>query len=197
MKKLLLVIVTLAVLFTAATQVNSFITKGKVKISLEYKLKTLVEDTYRFPLGDSLGRGYYIAQKFQDSKMNNGTHLGIDVSGIGKYNSDFGDTIYSINNGYVTQIQPDHKEYLAIYYKLNNTIIKTVYLHCNEVFCDVGDYVIKGQPIATVGNSDGAYAAHLHLEMMSDTSLWYGGYGLPDGFIDPETIIPHYSTINK
>ncbi len=167
------------------------------EVGIKEKLHLIKEVTYRFPLGDTLGRGYYIAQKFQDPKMHNGTHLGIDISGIGKVNSDFGDTIYSINNGYVNDIQSNHKEYLSIYYKFKGNYIKAVYLHCNEIFCNPGDYVYKGQPVATVGNSDGSYAAHLHLELMSDTTKWYGGYGWPEGYIDPEEVIPYYSTKKK
>lgn len=166
-------------------------------ISLKLKLKFLREVGFRFPTGDSVGTGYYIAQKFQDPRMYEGTHLGIDVSGIGKYNSDFGDTIYSINNGYVCDVAYNKKEYLSIYYKKDTKILKAIFLHCSKIFPSNGDYVKVGEPIALIGNSDGLYAAHLHLEIASDTSLWFGAYGLPDGYIDPETILPHWSNKTK
>ena len=159
--------------------------------SLKTKLSMLEEVPYRFPVGDFYGEGYYVAQKFQDPKYYNGTHLGVDISGIGKYNSDLGDTIYSINNGIVCMVQSDKKEYLSIYYKYNNRIIKAIYLHCLKIFPNEGDYVKIGEPIALIGNSAGNYAAHLHLEIASDTSKWFGAYGLPDGYIDPETILPY------
>ncbi len=196
MKRIVFLLVTLITVFTASTKITS-VEENIIEVGFKEKLSLIEESTYRFPLGDSLGRGYYIAQHFQDSSIHQGTHLGIDISGIGEINSDFGDTIYSINNGYVNEIQNNHKEYLSIYYKLKGNYIKAVYLHCSKIFCNPGDYVFKGEAIATVGNSDGAYAAHLHLELMSDTTKWFGAYGLPEGFIDPEKVIPHYKTRKK
>ena len=121
----------------------------------------LPETGFRFPCGDELGHGYYIAQGFQDSVRGDGTHLALDINGLGGGNTDLGDTIYSIGYGIVALVE-DY-DYLAIYYKYEGRIIKTVYYHCNEMFCKNGDLIPKGYPIATIGNSDGAWLAHLHL----------------------------------
>jgi len=163
------------------------------------KLFMLPETTFRFPVGDSVGNGYYIAKGFQEEHSYFGKHLGIDISGIGKGNSDLGDTIYSIGYGLVAFAYPD--EYLAVYYKYNGEFLKTVYYHCDTVFCKAGELVPKGYPIATIGNSKGAYLAHLHLEMIKDTSIYFGGYGdshdysEPDApllFYDPEPLLPFH-----
>ena len=166
------------------------------------KLSMLPETTLRFPCGDSVGHGYYIAKGFQEEHSYFGKHLGIDISGIGKGNSDLGDTIYSIGYGMVAFAYSD--EYLAVYYKYNGELLKAVYYHCDTVFCKTGELVPKGFPIATIGNSNGAYLAHLHFEMIKDTSIYFGGYGdlhdysEPDApllFYDPEPLLPHYKKI--
>ena len=166
------------------------------------KLTMLPETTFRFPVGDSVGHGYYIAQKFQDKTMHQGDHLGLDISGVGEGNSDLGDTIYSIGHGMVAFAYSD--EYLAVYYKYNGELLKAVYYHCDTVFCKTGELVPKGFPIATIGNSNGAYLAHLHFEMIKDTSIYFGGYGdshdysEPDApllFYDPEPLLPYYKKI--
>jgi len=66
-----------------------------------------------------------------------------------------------------------------------------VYYHCDTIFCRTNELVPKGYPIATIGNR-GTYQAHLHLEIVSDTTITLGGYGEPEGFIDPEPLLPHY-----
>lgn len=166
-------------------------------LSFFVKLEKLQETAFRFPVGDSLGKGYYIAQKFQDPKMHEGYHLGIDVSGIGKANTDLGDTIYSVGNGLVNYVEADNVEYLSVYHRYKNKFIKIIYAHCDTIFCKAGDYVNIGEPIATIGNSDGLYLAHLHLEAIEDTTLWFGGYGDPEGFLDPESILPFQKPVNK
>lgn len=180
-------IITILVLIMNTYHVNTH------EMIFKCKLNSITDDGYRFPLGDSSGNGYYIAQKFQDKSMHNGEHLGIDVSGINKRNSDLGDTIFSINNGVVNFVAHDRYEYLSIYYKYKGEFIKGIYGHCDTIFCKDGDIVKKGQAIATVGNSDGIYDAHLHFEAIQDTNLWFGAYGTPEGFINPETILPHWS----
>jgi len=152
------------------------------------KLLQLKEQSFGFPTG----KNYYIAQKFQDPSMHGGKHLGIDISGYGKGNSDLGDTIYSIGHGLINYVALDRDRYLSIYYKHNKKFIKVIYYHCDTIFVNPGLYVNKGEPIATIGNDNGIYLAHLHLEVIKDTSIWFGGYGNPKGFINPELILPKY-----
>jgi len=112
------------------------------------KLDSLPETVFRFPVGDSLGHGYIITRKFNQYFEIDGTHLGIDISDTGPANSDLGDTIYSIGDGLVALAFP--KDYLAIFYKYKGNIIKALYYHCDTVFCESGEFVSKGQAIATI-----------------------------------------------
>ena len=159
------------------------------------KFSILPETTFRFPCGDSIGNGYYIAQGFQDSINGDGTHLALDINGIGGGNTDLGDTIYSIGFGIVEQA--DDVDYLTIFYKYQNKIIKVLYYHCKETLVNENDLIPKGFPIATIGNSNGVYLAHLHLEIMSDISLTGNFYGDPKGFIDPIELLPFHENKKK
>ncbi len=151
---------------------------------------TLSETSLRFPCGDEVGHGYYIAQGFQDDRRGDGTHLGLDINGVGGGNSDLGDTIYSIGNGIVAKAEVDC--YLAVYYKYKGKAIKALYYHCLAIFPKTGDYVAKGEPIATIGDI-GADLAHLHFELIKDTNIICGFYGYPeDDFYDPMEVLPFY-----
>ncbi len=195
----------LLIILSITISVNSFsqtkltrvkhMKKSTRKAYLQYKLDRLKETTFRFPCGDSVGTGYYIAQGFQDNINGCGDHLGLDINGLGGGDTDLGDTIYSIGYGIVAQA--DSSDYLAIYYKHHGKIIKTVYYHCKEIFYKAGDLIPKGYPIATIGNSDGIYLAHLHLEIITDTIISCGFYGEPKGFIDPIEILPFHEKKKK
>jgi len=185
LNKLLLMIITTVVVLSSSVP------------TLKSRLNMLEEKPFRFPVGDKFGHGYYIAQDFQDPKMYNGTHLGIDISGIGKYNSDLGDTIYSINDGIVCMVANDKTEYISVYHKYKGKFIKAIYMHCLKVFPNDRDFVARGEAIALIGNSEGNYAAHLHLEIATDTTKWFGAYGWPDGYMDPMEILPYYTKKNK
>jgi len=178
-------IILLFGLFTNYLSAQDF--NGQIR---RLKLMMLPETSFRFPCGDSLGHGYYIATHFQQENSN-GKHLGIDVSGIGGGNSDLGDTIYSIGHGIVALAEDYDLSYLSVYYKFAGHIVKAIYYHCDTILCKTGQLVPKGYPIATIGNR-GTYLAHLHLEIASDTCITLGGYGEPESFIDPEHLLPFY-----
>lgn len=184
MKKLLIILsISLLSINLSSQTINSKV--QKLKISM------LPETSFRFPCGDTIGNGYYIANRLLYSHAWQGFHCGIDISGYPGGDSDLGDPIYSIGYGIVAYA--DSTEYIAIYYKYNGVIIKVVYYHCQEVFYKAGDIVEKSAVIATIGNSNGAYKAHLHLEMLSDTTIFFGGYSDNlKGILNPEYILPFY-----
>lgn len=159
--------------------------------TVKYYVDKLKETTFRFPCGIPEGKGYYVSQQFQDPTMHAGDHLGVDISGNGGGNTDLGDTIYSIGNGVIAFGEIYDLGYISVYHKYNNKIIKAVYYHCDTIFSRTNDYVTKGQPIATIGNR-GTYQAHLHFEIASDTTITLGGYGIPDGWIDPMKLFPNF-----
>jgi len=160
---------------------------------LEIKLSLLKEGTFRYPVGDSIGTGYKIVQKFGNDykNLNKEYHAGVDINDYQFGNTDLGDPIYSMENGVVADAFTD--DYLAIYYKYKGKIIKILYYHCDTVYVKAHESVKKGQLIATIGNSKGVYSAHLHLEVMRDTSIYFQGYVFDRkeliNFIDPEEIL--------
>jgi murein DD-endopeptidase MepM/ murein hydrolase activator NlpD len=54
-----------------------------------------------------------------------------------------------------------------------------------------GDNVEKGQKIGTIGNNNGQYLAHLHLELRSEVGLPIGGgySSNTTGYLDPTDFI--------
>ncbi len=45
---------------------------------------------------------------------------------------------------------------------------KTLYGHTSELLVESGEKVIKGQPIALVGNTGNSYGSHLHFEVIEN-----------------------------
>jgi hypothetical protein len=180
-------------------------------------------DRIGFPVGVPDGDGYYIGKKFWD-KYSNLNHLGEDWSGIGGGNSDFGDTIYAIANGWVSFSEDLGYTWggvVGIVHQVENAIsvfgdksivhdtitmdsaahryIQSFYAHCNTEMVKKGQWVKKGDPIATIGNSGGRFMAHLHLEIRPNAvgEIYSGGYAkTPDGFINPDEFRKAYNERN-
>ncbi|NQY06668.1 MAG: M23 family metallopeptidase, partial [Flavobacteriaceae bacterium] len=140
-------------------------------------------------VGKPDGKGYYNAQKFGANY-----HLGDDWNGVGGGNTDLGDTIYSIGNGYVSEV----KDYLGgwgnvvrVVHLYEDKLYESLYAHCDTILTKQGDFVKKGQQIATIGNLNGYYLAHLHLEIRNEVHLDIGaGYDEDTtGYLDPTAFI--------
>jgi murein DD-endopeptidase MepM/ murein hydrolase activator NlpD len=150
-----------------------------------------VSNGFDFPVGPPHARGYYNAQGF--GKNN---HLGDDRNGTGDGNSDLGDPIYSIGNGYVASTidhVPGWGNVIRIihFMKDENRFVESLYAHCDKMEVNAGDRVERGQRIGTIGNADGAYWAHLHLEVRDEIEMDLGGgYSAEtEGFLDPTAFI--------
>ena len=145
---------------------------------------------FDFAVGKPDAKGYYNAQKFTENN-----HLGDDWNGVGGGNSDLGDSIYSIANGYVVFAENIHGGWgnviRIVHFIDKDTAVESLYAHCDEIFVNVGDYVDKGDKIAAIGNNDGQYWAHLHLEIRSEVGLPVGGGYSYDttGYLDPTEFI--------
>ena len=148
-----------------------------------------IADGFDFPVGKPEARGYYNAQKFGENN-----HLGDDWNGVGGGNSDLGDPIYSIANGYVSEVK-DYEggwgNVLQIVHLHNNKLYKSLYAHCESIIIKEGTFVKKGEQIATIGNCNGTYYAHLHLEIRDSLHLDIGGGYSSDtaGYLDPTLFI--------
>jgi len=163
--------------------------KGPVKLS----------DGFDFPVGKPDAKGYYNAQKF--GKNN---HLGDDWNGNGGGNSDYGDPIYSISNGTVTeavQFYGGWGKVVRIAHEWNESgkskKVESLYAHMDTMLVKVGDNVSKGQLIGKIGNAEGIYYAHLHLEIRDGIGYALGGgYSTnTKGYLDPTAFIKSHRKI--
>ena len=200
--KTIIAILILVTTFISCTRENE-VQKAKTLTRLDYSFKSrqtalqirldnLEETTFRFPCGDEIGTEYYNAQGFQDTLYGYGDHLAWDINGLGGGDSDLGDTLYAISPGIVAEV--DYIDYLTIYHKYKDDIIKVLYYHMYDPIVKAGQNVKKGQPIALMGNSGGAYYAHLHFEVMKDTTTFELFYGIPAGHLDPAVLFPNFKS---
>lgn len=168
-------------------QINSKIDIAKKIFS---KKKSFYAGKFDFPVGKPNAKGYYNAQRF---KVNN--HLGDDWNAVTGGNTDLGDPIYSIANGYINFAQDiggGWGKVIRIWHLLaDGSIIESLYAHCDKILIKEGEFILRGQNIATIGNADGQYLAHLHLEIRNDIELPIGGgYSFnTDGYLDPTKYI--------
>ena len=155
-----------------------------------------ISQSFDFPVGKPDGKNYFKAREFGQSK-----HLGEDWNGVGGGNTDLGDPVYSISNGYVSFAKhyccgwgnivrivhkfPSHPEY---------SYVESFYGHLDEIKVKEGDLITRGQLIGTIGTADGKYSAHLHLELRNFIDMGVGkGYSNDTfGFLAPTPFIEKY-----
>lgn len=109
--------------------------KQNVKVDA-LKLKTVEVDTFKvtngydFPVGKPDAKQYYNAQDFQENY-----HLGDDWNGVGGGNTDLGDPIYAIANGYVSFAEDTKGGWgnviRIVHYNPDQSKIESVYAHFN------------------------------------------------------------------
>lgn len=158
-------------------------------ISLLKNNPEYISKGFDFPVGKPNAQGYYNAQKFQENN-----HLGDDWNGVGGGNSDLGDPIYSVANGYVSEVK-DYEggwgKVVRIVHVYNDKLYESLYAHCDTFLVAEQTFIKKGAKIATIGNCNGHYLAHLHLEIRNDVDLDIGpGYSTnTKGYLDPTDFI--------
>ena len=148
---------------------------------------------FDFPVGKPNAEGYVLTQQFGQNN-----HLGEDWNGIGGGNTDLGDPVYSIANGLVTFSRNVccgwGNVIRVVHYQPNNPempYVESVYAHLNELKVLPGQLIERGQPIGSIGNADGTYLAHLHLELRNFINMSLGpgysedrfGYLVPSDYI--------------
>jgi len=140
-----------------------------------------IADRFAYPVGFPNASGYYIAQTFgvRNGHFQNKLHLGDDWNAVTGGNSDKGDPVYSIANGYVTEsldVGNGWGNIVRVAHKLpNGKIVESIYAHLDERMVVAGTFITIGQQVGTIGDADGSYWAHLHLEMRSKPGLPLGG----------------------
>ncbi len=148
---------------------------------------------FDFPVGKPDGKGYYNAQTFRENN-----HLGDDWNGRGGGNSDLGDTVFAVADGYVTQSIQFFGGWGKVIkvvsaWKSGNQIemVESLYAHFEKMLVKKSEWVKKGQAIGTIGNAEGIYYAHLHLEIRDEPGMELGaGYAKDaNGYLDPTKFI--------
>ncbi|MFV0531193.1 MAG: M23 family metallopeptidase [Flavobacteriales bacterium] len=160
--------------------------------------KTFFVDGFDFPVGKPNAQGYYNAQKFGENN-----HLGEDWNANTGGNTDLGDSIYAIANGYIVETR-DYKggwgKVIRIIHKMpDNHYLESLYAHCDSITVSNNIFVKKGQKIGTIGTADGRYLAHLHLELRNQINMPLGkGYDdNKEGYINPTQFINKNRKVNK
>lgn len=147
-------------------------------------------DGFDFPVGKPNGEGYYNAQPFLKND-----HLGDDWNAVTGGDSDLGDPIYAIANGYVVfakDISGGWGKVVRVMHQLDDTTyVESLYAHCDSMLVKPNQGVKRGDQIATIGNANGAYYAHLHLEIRDSVEMEVGGgySSYYNGFVDPTAFI--------
>lgn len=184
-----------------AEKIEKEVVKDTIIVEQEVKLEEKVlqlfkenplykANSFDYPVGKPNAKGYYNAQAFGKN-----SHLGDDWNAVTGGNSDLGDPIYAVANGYVHFAEDYYSGWgniIRIWHETKEgKIVESFYAHCDEILVKVKQFVKKGDKIGTIGNVDGTYYAHLHLEMREDIELPVGpGYAdETTGYLDPTKFI--------
>ena len=171
------------------------------KVEQQYLNACPIADGFIFPVGPPNAKNYYNAQAF--GKNN---HLGEDWNGKGGGNTDLGDPIYSIAKGIVSYAKksgPGWGNVIRIYHNIGTNdkpeFIESLYGHLKTIKVSEGDVVVKGQKLGTMGNVNGLYYAHLHLELRSNINMPIGGgySSKKNGFLKPTRFIKRHKNIKN
>jgi len=168
-------------------------------ISKKFIRKCPVADGFDFPVGKPNAKGYYNAQKFT---RNN--HLADDWNGVGGGNTDLGDPIYSVADGIVVQTKNYGGPWGRVTRILHNAgtaekpvYVESLYAHMRSILVKRGAIVKRGQKIGTIGNANGTWWAHLHLEIRTTINKSIGvGYSRDTtGYANPTRYIKRHRPV--
>ncbi len=149
-----------------------------------------ITDGFDFPVGKPDGEGYYVARRFMQDR-----HLGDDFNARSGGNTDLGDPVYAIANGFVSfsfDLKGGWGNTMRIIHKTpEGKFYESLYSHCQKNYIQYGQYVKRGQLIGTIGTAHGKYPAHLHLELRTEVNLPLGkGYNTDvSGYTSPTLFI--------
>ena len=149
MKQNKILFVVILFLFACEKKVDKNNKDSLEEIKIEYKEKYIASE-FDLPVGKKNSKKYYNAQKFKEN-----FHLGEDWNAVTGGNSDLGDPIFAVANGYV-KFARDYKggwgNVIRIVHKLpNGKSVESLYAHCDSIFVKEKMWVKKGVQIATIG----------------------------------------------
>lgn len=163
--------------------------QNQTKLSVNYDTIQFTNG-FDYPVGKPDAAGYYNAQSFTEND-----HLGEDWNGIRGGNTDLGDPIYAVANGYVSFSENVNGGWgnviRIIHFIDSNKQVESLYAHCDKRLIQEGEFVRKGTQIGTIGTNGGQYLAHLHFELRDIVNLPIGGgYSInTEGYLNPTTFI--------
>jgi murein DD-endopeptidase MepM/ murein hydrolase activator NlpD len=155
-----------------------------------------VAHAFDFPVGKPDAKGYLNKQPF-GMPQPSGKHLGEDWNGPNGGDTDLGDPVYAIADGYVH----DATEYgnesgwgkvVQIIHQLSDgKQVESLYAHIDTMLVIEGQKVKRGQRIGTIGNAGVKDNAHLHFELRERVCMGVGsGYSdYAPGYIEPTGFI--------
>lgn len=160
----------------------------------------IIADSFAYPIGrtefitearDNKDE-WYNAQDFGENN-----HLGEDWNKNSGGNTDCGEPVYSIANGVVTYAGDagfGWGNVVIIEHHLpDGTRVQSLYGHLDKILKTSGE-IKKREQIGTIGNANGRYLCHLHLEIRDESCLsWdqvFVGYSpINSGWLDPSDFI--------
>ncbi len=165
------------------------------------RLFAATSDGFDYPVGPPNGSGYYNAQDFGYwNSSYGGYHLGEDWNGNGGENTDCNDPVYAVSNGTIVSAQSyggAWEKVIIIRHTLpGGSQVESMYGHLRSMLRTSGD-VTRGEQIGTIGDGNGAFWCHLHLEMRTTLGLTAGpGYSTStSGKTDPSDYIDSHRTL--
>lgn len=148
---------------------------------------------FDFPIGTEHDVLAYDAQPFTTNN-----HLGDDLNGIGGENSDLGDPVFAVADGRVLLAREGGPGWGNIVIVLHayrdggpRKYVQSYYAHLQTMLVKPGEFVRRGEQIATVGTGGGRYLAHLHFEMREFLTPFVGAGYRKDtrGWLNPEEFL--------
>jgi murein DD-endopeptidase MepM/ murein hydrolase activator NlpD len=112
-----------------------------------------------YPLGMLVPATGWISRRFISESTDRPVHPGIDIA------ASTGTPVRCAQDGFVESAGWD-KIYGNRIVVEHDDSLKTVYGHNERILVKEGDHVVKGQVIATVGNTGRSTAPHLHFEVL-------------------------------
>lgn len=140
---------------------------------------------FDFPVGKPNADAYYRARGL---RLKPPRHMGEDWNGNGKGNSDLGDPVYSIGHGVVTYAADARGAWGKVVIvrhafrdpKSGKVLCcQTLYSHLDDVSVKLGQLVLRGYQVGTIGTNRGMYPAHLHIELHFNIDVNCGHQGIP------------------
>lgn len=150
-----------------------------------------VANGFDFPVGKPDAKGYVKEKSFGQENF-----LGEQWNGEKGGNKHFGDSVYSIGHGFVVLAEDLGGEWGRVIRIVHNLptgeLIESLYAHCDSILVEQGEYVKRGDKIATMGNASGKVPTQLYLEIRTTIDLPIGngvgedtkGYANPTEFIE-------------